>query len=444
MKFSFVLAVSAGAVSALQAQMQTPTDGDWSARLVELKNTKQSEYMIRVGDIDNLGFGWEENYDPFSGKSTFIHDFPWEYDPKEIKGMDCILLSSSVGKKEPPCSGDGYSSSLAYDKQSRRPQVLELPLKSLKGASIQSAILQLFVDDFQAPNFCAKYQFSLNGKRFTDGERILNSLDQSGPIGKMVSIRLTGEALAALSASDKLSIFIDDPTTGAADGFAIDFIKLLVNPNESVLATCKGAGYVFDAETLEPIAGATVELRGKGTLKTNAEGYFEFSGLIPGLNPVEVFASEYLPGLGTMEAMNDGLDPVRILLSKGNKTVTYKGKSLQAGDAVVIENLQFDRSSFALSAESKAELDKMAAFLKANPDLQIELSGHTSSEGSRSDNIALSRDRVEACKAYLVQKGIDSGRLLTVGHGPDRPIAPNDSETNKAKNRRVEMRVLNL
>jgi outer membrane protein OmpA-like peptidoglycan-associated protein len=90
------------------------------------------------------------------------------------------------------------------------------------------------------------------------------------------------------------------------------------------------------------------------------------------------------------------------------------------------------------------ELDKVVAFMKANPGAEIELSGHTSSEGDAALNRSLSYRRVKACKDYIVSKGVDPGRIIAQGHGPDRPVAPNDTEANRAKNRRVEMRVVKL
>lgn len=426
----------------LQAQTTTPTDGDWSKRLVALQNTSEADYMIRLGDVDNLGFGWEEEYNPFSGKSTSTHGFPWDPDAADIKGMDIILLSSSVGKKDSPCLGDGYSTSWGSP-QAGAPEVMSLPLASIKGAAVKSAILQLFIDDFQSVSMCSRFQMTINGTRCADGEKLLNAVDQSGPVGKMISIQLSDVFLDMLKTADKLDIRIDDPTTGAQDGYAIDFIKLVVNPKPG-MKRAQGAGYVRDAETGEVIANAAVELRGLGTVKTNSDGYFEFNNLLVGLNPVDVFASGYDNGSGVMDVAVDELNPIEIQLQRSSKKLNYNGKTLQAGDAVIINNIQFDQGSFALRSESKTELDKVAAFLKENSTVQIELAGHTSSEGSRDDNRALSLDRVESCKAYLVQKGIDAGRLLTVGHGPDKPLVNNDTEANRAQNRRVEMRILKL
>ena len=67
-----------------------------------------------------------------------------------------------------------------------------------------------------------------------------------------------------------------------------------------------------------------------------------------------------------------------------------------------------------------------------------------SEEGDAALNRSLSYARVKACKDYIVGKQIDTGRITVVGYGPDRPVAPNDSEAGREQNRRVEMRVLKL
>ena len=117
---------------------------------------------------------------------------------------------------------------------------------------------------------------------------------------------------------------------------------------------------------------------------------------------------------------------------------------MKAGETISLNNILFDQGKADLRPESRTELDKIAAFMKANPRAEIELSGHTSSEGDGALNRSLSYLRVKACKDYVVARGIDTGRILVVGYGPDRPVASNDTEAGRAQNRRVEMRVLRL
>ena len=80
--------------------------------------------------------------------------------------------------------------------------------------------------------------------------------------------------------------------------------------------------------------------------------------------------------------------------------------------------------------------------LTENPDLSLEISGHTSSEGDAERNRALSQARAEVVKAYLVRHGVAAARLSTIGHGADLPIADNATEEGRRQNRRIEFKVI--
>lgn len=87
---------------------------------------------------------------------------------------------------------------------------------------IRAAILQMFVDDFHCPVYLSRLQARLNGNCAPELEEILNALDQSGPIGKLVTFQLPAEIVASMQ-SGQLRILVDDPETGVGDGFAFDF-----------------------------------------------------------------------------------------------------------------------------------------------------------------------------------------------------------------------------
>src|SRR5690606_28120870 len=99
-----------------------------------------------------------------------------------------------------------------------------------------------------------------------------------------------------------------------------------------------------------------------------------------------------------------------------------------------------DLNSAELRPEGRAELDKVAAFLKKNPQAEILLSGHTSSEGSAALNRDLSFRRVLSCKNYLAGASIDPARITRAGHRPDLPVDPSDTEEGRALHRRGEMK----
>jgi outer membrane protein OmpA-like peptidoglycan-associated protein len=87
-------------------------------------------------------------------------------------------------------------------------------------------------------------------------------------------------------------------------------------------------------------------------------------------------------------------------------------------------------------------LDLAFLILSDNPKLYVEISGHTSSDGHADHNLDLSLRRAQAVKAYLVKRGIAAGRILTVGHGSDVPVADNKTDDGRRKNRRIEFRIL--
>jgi outer membrane protein OmpA-like peptidoglycan-associated protein len=108
----------------------------------------------------------------------------------------------------------------------------------------------------------------------------------------------------------------------------------------------------------------------------------------------------------------------------------------------VVKGINFRRNSADIKATSFPLLKQAVIVFKDYPALRVEISGHTSNEGKREFNMKLSRKRAEAVKDYLVSAGIDEKRIGTVGYGPDKPIADNDTKEGTEKNRRIEFRLL--
>lgn len=421
----------------LMAQQTISSDKDWKRQEAFLKNAYEAEYVIRVGDVDNLGFGWDEGFDPFCALSTTAHEYPWTPSENDVAGQDRILLSSRYNPKNVPCGQDGYSG--AFDPVRCKPMLQLLSCEQIKGIpTIRNAFLQLFIDDFQAPAFCSYFTVTLNDKRFTEAERILNSVNQTGPIGKLVTIPIPEEFFEEIRKGGNLKLMIDE-RKGDGDGFAIDFVRLLVNRIRE--NSCKGdvSGRVLDKETQQPIEGALVRTSTDAMqTESDAAGQFIFRQIATGLDVIQASATGYNDGSMATD-VGDGNEAV-VYLERA-KSVNYNGKSVQIGAALILGNILFDQGKSELKPQGIEELKKLLAFLKANPVAEIELSGHTSSEGDAALNRTLSYRRVNACKKYLVAQGIDAGRVVALGFGPDRPVAPNDTETNRAMNRRVELRI---
>ncbi|MEI7595914.1 MAG: OmpA family protein [Bacteroidota bacterium] len=112
-------------------------------------------------------------------------------------------------------------------------------------------------------------------------------------------------------------------------------------------------------------------------------------------------------------------------------------------DAVlVLPNINFFTNSDSLTKSSFIELDKLLLELKSNPNLEIEISGHTDDVGNADKNMKLSDLRAKSVKRYFVSKGINEKRMQTKGEGYNKPLVKATDEASRAKNRRVEIKVL--
>ena len=135
--------------------------------------------------------------------------------------------------------------------------------------------------------------------------------------------------------------------------------------------------------------------------------------------------------------------PEEIRSDSANYLQTVDVVELVPGDAVVLQNIQFEYNSSALTADSQSGIQMLTDFLKRNPSLKVELAGHTDDVGGASYNQKLSADRAEVVRQALIGNGIEATRLTAKGYGSLKPLAPNDSEVHRALNRRTEMIIIN-
>jgi OOP family OmpA-OmpF porin len=105
----------------------------------------------------------------------------------------------------------------------------------------------------------------------------------------------------------------------------------------------------------------------------------------------------------------------------------------------ILSDVNFDFNKWDLRPDAKETLSRDLAILKENPQIKVEIQGHTCDLGDAKYNQMLSEKRAQSVMNYLVENGIDPARLTAKGYGEERPRFPNDSEENRARNRRVEM-----
>lgn len=105
----------------------------------------------------------------------------------------------------------------------------------------------------------------------------------------------------------------------------------------------------------------------------------------------------------------------------------------------LFEGLAFDHASGRLTPGANQTIDQVAAVLTAYPAAQVLVEGHTDDSGDPAGNVALSQRRADVVKGALVARGVSADRIATAGAGQDKPIAANDTEEGRAKNRRTEI-----
>ncbi|KQP22481.1 OmpA family protein [Pseudorhodoferax sp. Leaf267] len=116
---------------------------------------------------------------------------------------------------------------------------------------------------------------------------------------------------------------------------------------------------------------------------------------------------------------------------------TERGMVLTLGDVL------FDTGRAELKPGAFATLDRLAQFMRDNPERTLDIEGHTDSTGSDALNLALSQQRAESVRGALVARGVDGGRIVTKGLGKAVPVASNDTGEGRQRNRRVEIVISN-
>jgi outer membrane protein OmpA-like peptidoglycan-associated protein len=423
---------------------------DWAIQYERTEGGPEADLVVRTGDINNLGFGWPKNFDPFSGRSTPPHPFPWSPKPGTPDGTDRLLLGSAVTPSdfaEHPFAGDGYTNSLlrpcmesndastCKNRQDSMPQPIVLPVGALP-AKIDAVLFQIFVDDFQAPSFHSHFQVSLNGTRIPSFEQVLNALDQTGPIGKLITVNLLPEYFPLLN-SGTVKLLIDDPTTHAQDGYAVDFVRLLVNPHKfpylvSVAITVKD----WDKNT--PIAGATVTAALQSA-STDANGNCELTGLPAGLVVATAVAPGYDANSAAADVVAGQTGHAEIQLHRHEEGTSALEKAIAQTGSAAIYGIHFDTDSAKLRPDSTPALEAVLGLINNHPGSRWTIAGHTDNQGNSAHNQVLSQNRAVSVIAWLKAHGVDSSRLAPQGFGATQPVADNATANGRALNRRVEI-----
>ena len=183
-----------------------------------------------------------------------------------------------------------------------------------------------------------------------------------------------------------------------------------------------------------PVKGVVAFLTGPDKTKyyadpTDSEGYAEV--LVPVGRKYDV---TYL-SLGRREIA--ATVPVADEPSQSVK-LTLRYKREVAEKPFILAGVNFDTAKATIRPESFPRLDEVVEFMVHKKNARVEISGHTDNVGNAQANKTLSEKRAQACRNYIVSKGIDKKRLDAIGFGDEHPIAPNDSDEGRQRNRRIE------
>jgi outer membrane protein OmpA-like peptidoglycan-associated protein len=186
-----------------------------------------------------------------------------------------------------------------------------------------------------------------------------------------------------------------------------------------------------------PVKGVVVRLTTPAgekyyTAETDDEGYAEL--LVPVGQKYEVTYLSLGLGRGDIVATETVSDEPRQSIK-----LTLRYKRLPPPPPFVLTGVNFDTGKATIKPDSLSRLDVVVEFMKHKQSARVEISGHTDNAGNPRTNKTLSAKRAQACRSYLISKGIAGGRITAVGHGADRPVAPNDTDENRQKNRRIEV-----
>lgn len=269
------------------------------------------------------------------------------------------------------------------------------------------------------------------------------------------------------SSADDFGLFLFDPSKGFFSsnrdgGAGEDDIYTFVNNDPDL----KIVNYYLTGTVYELLNGGEdrtimnnvhVKLVGTdGTILeeayTDAQGGFEFRVYPEEDYQLVADKDPYFTTRVDFSTVGKSLDKSQLTELITNRTFKQdlEMEKIEIDKSIVLENIYYAFNSAEIGPEAALELDKLVQLLEDNPRIRIELSSHTDSVGSNAANLQLSQRRAESAVAYIIDKGILKGRIVSRGYGESQPIARNtnpdgtDNPEGRAKNRRTEFKVIEI
>jgi OOP family OmpA-OmpF porin len=274
-------------------------------------------------------------------------------------------------------------------------------------------------------------------QRVTAEAAEIKHLDEGTPIHK--AIAEAGKSLHGKKGTAAVVLYSDGRITSEGgieldQQLAVDAVKNLRKSYSGTLCfhTVQIGNDPDGAALLKKLAGATE----CGSSRT-ASGITTVASLQQFER--EVFIGKELPAVA---AAPSDLDGDGVIDDRDQCPGTPRGAKVDKRGCWVIEGLRFATDSSKIDAKGEAALDEVATVLKKNPNLHVQIDGHTDSTASDEYNLALSNRRAEAARSYLAGHGIDKDRLKARGFGETKPEADNATAEGRALNRRTEIEVI--
>ena len=238
-----------------------------------------------------------------------------------------------------------------------------------------------------------------------------------------------------IDAGGKKGYFASDRPGGFG---RLDIYQFLVPEKFMPKAVTYVSGLVTDSKTGLPLKARVrvVELSSGKVVFTDSVSDFFIPLQAGGNYALFATAKGYMPRSLNFQPLASDLDhPFKV----GAQLTPIDAKQV-----FVLNNIFFDTDKFDLKSESREELAIVVDLMKTNVGMVIEISGHTDNQGAADYNVKLSEARAKSVVTYLVAAGVPAARLKFKGYGASQPAALNDTEANRALNRRIEMVVLKL
>ncbi len=206
-------------------------------------------------------------------------------------------------------------------------------------------------------------------------------------------------------------------------------------------------GKIISAETKEPVTAriSYQSLPYGGVVGTLNGNTYRFPLFDKERYSITVEAPGYAPSkymLDPAEANEERLVTKDIELGLPRGAVDVAHETHTEGKVLVLKELNFQQGRAKIDQASYAELDKVVMMLNQNPNMVVQLEGHTDTRGDPKANLKLSQARVDAVKDYLLEKKIHKAKVKTKAFGGTQPISREDTEEAHRMNRRVELRIL--